>query len=145
EIRAELEEGGVRPLEDLRRNAESEPEPETETETAAMLEELGALNEAPEIGAGGPLWYRGSIYCKPILERPVIDAALERLDAERAVVGHTPTQDRRVHALHDGRLVTLDTGMLTEYYSGRPAALVIESGETYVQYLDPNERLPVER
>lgn len=111
----------------------------------AALEELLALASAPELGADGPLWYRGSVQCNDLLERPVLEAALERLGATGVVVGHTPTGDRRVRALHDGRLVMLDTGMLAEHYSGRPAALIIEGAERQVQYLAPAERAAVER
>jgi hypothetical protein len=53
-------------------------------------------------------------------------------------VGHTPTQLRRVQTRLDRRVVMLDTGMLTSYYSGRPAALVIEPEATYVRYLEPD-------
>jgi hypothetical protein len=60
-------------------------------------------------------------------------------------VGHTPTDDRRARERYDGRLIMLDTGMLTEYYAGRPAALVIERDRTYVQYAAPDERRPLEQ
>ena len=85
-------------------NAEAAP-------ASADRDEFLALAAAPELGPDGPLWYRGSIYCKPILEEPTLDAALARLGVSRAVVGHTPTEDRRAHSLYDGKLVTLDTGM----------------------------------
>ncbi len=106
----------------------------------ATLERFIELSESPTLSSDGPMWYRGSVYCKPILEEPVLDAALTRLGVERVVVGHTPTADRRVHSLYDGRLLMTDTGMLVSYYAGRPAALIVENGETTVQYLQPNER-----
>jgi hypothetical protein len=100
--------------------------------------------DAPELGEDGPLWYRGSVYCKPLLEEATFDAALARLGVARAVVGHTPTGDRRVRALYDGRLVMADTGMLAESFGGRPAALVLERNHSYVQYASPAERAEVE-
>jgi hypothetical protein len=78
------------------------------------------------------------VYCKPILEEPTLDAALEKLGARRAVVGHTPTSDRRVRALYGGKLVMLDTGMLADYYGGRPAALVSDSSGLTVRYAAPS-------
>jgi hypothetical protein len=106
----------------------------------ATLERFIELSDAPTLSSSGPMWYRGSVFCKPVLEEPVLDAALARLDADRVIVGHTPTFDRRVHSLYDGRLVMTDTGMLVSYYNGRPAALIVENGETTVQYLHPEER-----
>ena len=110
---------------------------------SAQVEEFVSLIDAPELGASSPLWYRGSIYCKPILEEPRLDAALAKLGVDRVVVGHTPTTDRRVRAIYDGRLVMLDTGMLTAYYHGRPAALVLEGDGLDVQYVAPVERVAV--
>lgn len=119
-------------------------DPERASPHAATLERFVELAAAPALGADGPLWYRGSVYCNALLEEPVLDAALERLGATSVVVGHTPTADRRVHATYGGRLVMLDTGMLAEYYEGRPAALVIEDGERRVQYLAPGAGAGVE-
>jgi hypothetical protein len=113
-------------------------------DVAPQLRELVALGDAPELGLDGPLWYRGSIYCKPLLEEPTLDTALERLGVARAVVGHTPTPDRRVRALYDGKLVTIDTGMLAEYFHGRAAALVLEGDELQARYLMEPQRMDVE-
>jgi hypothetical protein len=106
----------------------------------AALERFVALGAAAVLSNDGPMWYRGSVLCKPILEEPVLEAALARVGVDRVVVGHTPTFDRRARALYDGRVVMMDTGMLVAYYGGRPAALIVENGETIVQYLDPEER-----
>lgn len=103
------------------------------------LERFIALGESQALSIDGPMWYRGSVYCKPILEEPVLDAGLTRLGADRVVVGHTPTFDRRAHSLYGGRLIMMDTGMLVSYYRGRPSALIVENGETVVQYLQPEE------
>ena len=108
------------------------------------LEELLALTESAELGVESPLWYRGSVYCKPLLEDPVLDAALTGLGAERVVVGHTPTDNRRVQARHEGKLIVLDTGMLASYYNGRPAALVFEAGQVSVEYTHPRQTEPLD-
>jgi hypothetical protein len=76
-----------------------------------------------------------------MLETPTLDAALARLGADGVVVGHTPTVDRRVRAVHGGKTIMLDTGLRGDYYAGRPAALIIEDGSApTVQYLMPVER-----
>lgn len=117
-----------------------EPGAPEDGDLAATLERFVELSESPSLSADGPMWYRGSVYCKPILEEPVLEAALSRLGVDRVVVGHTPTFDRRAHSLYEGRLIMMDTGMLVSYYRGRPAALIVENGETTVHYLQPEER-----
>ena len=114
-------------------------------ELEARIREFVELGNAPELGVDGPLWFRGSVYCKPLLERPILEAALAQLAIERVVVGHTPTDDRRARALYDGKLLMLDTGMLAAYYNGRPAALVVERDQQYVQYANPPERGTLEQ
>jgi 3',5'-cyclic AMP phosphodiesterase CpdA len=131
ELRDRLVASGVLPAfdhaRDLERAAAAAP--------GAERDEFLATARAEELGSESPLWYRGSVYCKPILEQSVLDAALERLGVARAVVGHTPTEDRRVRSLYGGELVMLDTGMLADYYYGRPAVLVVDGeGESAVRY-----------
>ncbi len=118
-----------------------DPSQGQDLDTLSTLERFTELSQSPLFSADGPLWYRGSVYCKPILEEPVLDAALSRLGVNRVVVGHTPTVDRRAHSLYDGRVIMLDTGMLVSYYEGRPAALIVEGDDLTVQYLNPSERL----
>lgn len=88
----------------------------------------------------GPLWSRNQVFCRKTLERPALDAALNNLKAKRVVVGHTPTQDAKVHSIHDGRLIMLDTGMLQAVYNGRPSSLEIDSQDNLsVRYTRPLE------
>jgi hypothetical protein len=146
ELRENLEAADVLPVGDTTRDYETASAAlATTREHAAEIREFLALRESPELGANGPLWYRGSVYCKPVLERPILEVALARLSIARVVVGHTPTGDRRAHSLYDGKLLMLDTGMLASYYNGRPTALVIEGEQLYVQYADPIERTELEQ
>jgi hypothetical protein len=108
----------------------------------STLEEFLSLQDSVELGVNGPMWYRGSVYCKPILEEPILDDSLAVLEARRVVVGHTPTDNRRVQSLYDGKLIMLDTGMLVRYYKGRPALLDLSGDALAVQYTHPAERLP---
>ncbi len=102
--------------------------------TLALLNDFNRLSDAPVNGYDSPFWYRGSVYCRDILERPVLDRYLAAIGARRVVVGHTPTTDRRARVIRDGRVVMTDTGMLVSYYEGKPAALVIENGDLRVRY-----------
>ncbi|HEX6993213.1 MAG TPA: metallophosphoesterase [Gammaproteobacteria bacterium] len=130
---------------DLRARLASPAPPELRGDLEARSEALARLALGPDLGSASPMWYRGTVYCNPLLEAPVLDAALEGLGAERLVVGHTPTADRRARALYDGRVIMLDTGMLAQHYGGRPAALVIEPGGMHVRYGDSAAPQPLER
>jgi hypothetical protein len=141
ELRESLASAGVLPVGDMTSDrATAEAAVASATEPGADIREFLELADSAELGSDGPLWYRGSVYCKPLLERPILEAALERLAVARVVVGHTPTGDRRAHSMYDGKLLMLDTGMLAAYYNGRPTALVIEGDQTRVQYAEPAEQ-----
>ena len=59
---------------------------------------------------------------------------LEMLEAERIVVGHTPTPEALVLSRMDDGILRVDTGMLESYYGGRASALIIENGSLEVVY-----------
>ena len=61
-------------------------------------------------------------------------------DASRFVTGHTPQQNRSINTRFGGRVVLIDTGMLS-YYQGRPAALEI-AGDTLTAIYE-TERVPL--
>jgi hypothetical protein len=111
-----------------------------EKDVSAKLQELIDLSELPVLGSEGPFWYRGDSHCRKLFAEPIIDASLANIGASNVVIGHTVTDDRRVHALHDEKVTMLDTGMLVSYYKGRPSALIIEGEQRAVQYLNPNAR-----
>ncbi|HUF24272.1 MAG TPA: metallophosphoesterase [Vicinamibacterales bacterium] len=81
-------------------------------------------------GAEGPLWYRA--LANDTLDTPAVDAILDTFGARRVIVGHTVTRTRRITALHGGRVIALDTGMLGDpFYPGGVAAALVISGGTY--------------
>ena len=88
----------------------------------------------------GPLWYRGTADNPESEERPLVDAALAKLGARRAVIGHTPTPDLRVRSRFDGRVVLADTGMLTDYYGGHPAAVELSGSAVTAIYPQEDKR-----
>ena len=54
--------------------------------------------------------------------------------ASRVALGHTPTPDSLIIERMDGRVLMLDTGMLTEVYKGRGSALIESSRRLAAAY-----------
>lgn len=98
----------------------------------AALETVRRLSGSSLFTHEGPLWYRGNVACSPIIEEYRLDATLAAIGAERVVIGHTPTPGRQVLQRFGGRVVEVDTGMLSTYYKGSGHALVMQDGELTV-------------
>ena len=109
-------------------------------QSAIASEQLGApqkvsaeliigLNSSPIHGQNSPLWYRGTVGCSDLIEGDALNAALARIGAHRAVIGHTPTITRLVLQRMNGRVIEIDTGMNYASYKGSGNALLIE-GDT---------------
>lgn len=112
----------------------------TDVDLAAAVTDVITLNESDVHAPNSPLWYRGNVACNEVIEADKLDASLHAVGAERVVIGHTPTDGRRILERLDGRVIEVDTGMLNNYYAGEGNALVIageqltvinESGETW--------------
>ncbi len=131
-----FENGILDPTESFYRHAEileALPAKESWTpEINAAIRTVIKLNDASVHGADSPLWYRGSASCGPLIEEDRLTAALAAIEADRVVIGHTPTLTRRVLERMDGRVIEIDTGMLTAAYQGSGNALVIEGDSMFV-------------
>lgn len=92
----------------------------------AAARRLQAAAQARELGPEAVNWYRGTAACSAAIERGRLDKLLARFGADRVVIGHTPTTAGRLLARFDGRVIRADTGMLTAYYGGRAAALLVD-------------------
>jgi hypothetical protein len=88
------------------------------------------------ISAEGPLWFRGFALWSETEGQQAIDGLLDRLDADRFVVGHTPTPAARVVPRFDNRVFLIDTGMLREVYNGRATALEVRGDAVTAIYDD---------
>jgi len=111
-------------------------------DTRAVLDAIKAiqrLSDSAVLSSDGPLWYRGNVKCSGLIEEHRLEDALESIGADRVVVGHTPTPNRKVLQRFDGRVVEVDTGMLNFYYKGSGNALVLEGGELLVHNQDGSE------
>lgn len=90
----------------------------------------------------GPLWYRGLALEDETTFAPEVDKILEAVRARAIVVGHTVTESGRITPRFAGRVVQIDTGMLTEVYKGgRPSALEIAGDKWTAIYEDGRQLL----
>jgi len=81
-------------------------------------------------GPQGPLWFRGLV--DGTLDTPAVEAILDTFGARRMIVGHTVPKTFRISALHGGRVIAIDTGMLgPPFYSGGVASALVIDGGTY--------------
>jgi len=99
---------------------------DTSKEVVAAVAAVIKLGESDLHASDGPLWYRGSAACSRLTEKDGLLASLRTIDAERVVIGHTPTPIRRILHRMDGHIFEVDTGMLNFYYKGHGNALIIE-------------------
>jgi hypothetical protein len=102
------------------------PPVEADRAMVDAVEETRKLAESDVHAADGPLWYRGNVACCRLVEEERLQSALDAIGAERVVIGHTPTQGRRILERFDGDVIEVDTGMLRERYGGSGNALIIE-------------------
>ena len=86
----------------------------------------------------GPVWYRG--YDQWSEEESLLKAEkiLGPYNASNIVTGHTVQRTARIRARAGGKIVLLDTGMLSTYYhGGKPSALEIDDNKKFTAvYLD---------
>jgi hypothetical protein len=92
----------------------------------------------------GPLWFRGFATSRSADLRAPVNTLLERYGARRFVIGHSTLASGRILQRLDGRLVLIDTGMLSSHYrGGRPSALEIHDGRLRAIYED--EAKPIDQ
>jgi len=85
----------------------------------------------------GALWWRGTSTLPDDPSGGPFAPLLARYGAVRFVTGHTPTApDFRITVRFGGRVVLIDTGMNTAFYSGRASALEITDGGLTAIYED---------
>ena len=108
------------------------PQLDTEQHVLDAMKAVKTLNESNLHSMQGPLWYRGNIICSELIEEDKLVATLEAIGATRVVVGHTPTPGRSVLERVDGRIIQIDTGMLSNYYGGKASVLIMEGDKVAV-------------
>jgi hypothetical protein len=112
-------------------------------DNAARWDALVPTQQWGLLDPAGPLWYRGFATIPSETLRAPLDSMLERYDARRFVAGHSTLADGRILRRMDGRVVLIDTGMLSSHYrGGRPSALEIRDARIQAIYEDDPELEP---
>ena len=90
----------------------------------------------------GPLGFRGASRWSEEEHGAEMAALIDGIGAEIMVVGHTPDRDGTIRPRFGGRVIAIDTGLLSSYYTGgRPSALEIDGGTFTAIYLGEREVL----
>jgi hypothetical protein len=93
--------------------------------------------ESLAMSEDGPLWYRGLAREEDAAFAPEVEKILATVNARAIVIGHTVSETGRIRPRFDGRVVQIDTGMLTSVYKGgRPSALEIAGDRWTAIYED---------
>jgi hypothetical protein len=102
------------------------------------IEQFVALGGWLCVREDGPLWYRGYDQWSREEGAPKVEKILAAYNATNIVVGHTVQRTARIRPGFGGRVLFIDTGMLSSYYhGGQPSALEIsEDREFTAVYLD---------
>ncbi|MDH4108351.1 MAG: metallophosphoesterase [Gammaproteobacteria bacterium] len=108
------------------------PSDDRSPELVAAIETVTRLSDAAIHQLDSPLWYRGNVGCPAPIEIDRLQPVLDRIGADRVVIGHTPTVGRQVLSRFNGRVVEIDTGMLSDYYHGSGNALLVEGDRLQV-------------
>jgi len=88
--------------------------------------------DSPLNRPSGPMWYRGSSICSNLVEGDGLDAALQRVGAERVAIGHTTTTTRHIQQRMKARVLEINTGILASVYKGIGFALIVEGDDLSV-------------
>ena len=109
---------------------------------AEQLKPLAGIDSWVMMSPEGPLWFRGASRWSEEEHGVEMAALLDGIGAETVVVGHTPEPEGTIRPRFGGRVIIIDTGMLSSYYTGgRPSALEID-GDTFTAiYLGEREVL----
>jgi hypothetical protein len=86
----------------------------------------------------GPLWFRGYDQWSDAEGNSQIDKILQSINAEHFVTGHTVQKGGSIRSRFGGKVLLIDTGMLSSYYpGGKASALEIQNKVTFTaKYMD---------
>jgi hypothetical protein len=108
--------------------AEGQQPPELDVATLREAQDMMEVSKWSLIDPEGPLWFRGYAQWQEAETAAQVSGLLDTMKLARIVVGHTVTPTRKITARYGGRVVLIDTGMLTVAYKGTPAALELTGG-----------------
>lgn len=114
--------------------AAGEPPPQLDVAVLREAQDLMEVAKWSVVEPEGPLWFRGYAQWDETEASPQVFGFLDAMKLTRVVVGHTVTPTRRITARFAGRVVLIDTGMLSRVYQGTPAALEIAANSLKAIY-----------
>jgi Calcineurin-like phosphoesterase len=108
------------------------------------LEDFTKLRGGMVMDGEGPLWYRGLAQEDETTLEPHVKAVLKNHQAERIVIGHTPTEGAILTRFRD-KVLLIDVG-LSRVFDSRPrmACLLIERGKPYALHRGQKLELPAD-
>ncbi|KAI8975483.1 Metallo-dependent phosphatase-like protein [Mycotypha africana] len=98
-------------------------------------------NEDGIYSGSGPTWYRGYALDDEQEACDLIDDALDFLQANRMVMGHTVQRDGIIRTRCGGKIVLIDVG-ISKAYGGYRGALEIQGNDVYALYPNRKVKLP---
>ncbi len=104
------------------------------------MKDFSKLRGGILIDTEGPLWYRGWAKDEEAALEDPLEKVLNRYDARRMVIGHTPTEGTVIPRF-SGRILMVDVG-LSAYYGSRLACLVIENGKVFCLHRGSRLEIP---
>jgi len=106
------------------------------------LEDFTKLPGGIVMDGEGPLWYRGLAQSDEISLEPHVKMVLKTYQAERIVIGHTPTEGA-VLPRFGGKVLLVDVGLSRVFDPRRRmACLLIENGKSYALHRGMKLELP---
>lgn len=120
--------------------AETEELPAKLQDALPRLKEIkdffsGIYETSPLMVDAGPLWFRGFAQWPDEQLVSYLPKWLEKNSAWRVIVSHTPQPDGRIRSRLNGSTFLIDTGMLSEHYTGgRASALEIRDDDVTAIY-----------
>jgi hypothetical protein len=110
-------------------------------EFVERLQALLQIGKSSLLDPEGPLWFRGFARW-PDADEPQVAALVERFGVQRFVTGHTPSSPGRIRMRFGGRILLIDSGMLSTHFTGgRASALELHNGRITAIYSDSREVL----
>jgi hypothetical protein len=90
------------------------------------------------VASDGPLWFRGYDQWSEDANAENVENLLKAYGVKHIVVGHTPQKDGRIRSRFGGKILLIDTGMLSTYYpGGRASVLEVFGGTKFTaEYMD---------
>lgn len=131
-------------LQEITDVVKAETSAEQKSKTASVPELRTKISEYLQfpdwlsVRTDGPLWFRGFDQWSDAEGTSQIDKILQSFKAEHFVTGHTVQKGGSIRSRFGGKVLLIDTGMLSSYYpGGKASALEIRNKVTFTaKYMD---------